>query len=1161
MTEPDRDFQWRDVYLRERGRAYITGIQALVRLPMMQRRLDRARGLCTAGLVSGYRGSPLGGYDLQLWKAAELLQSHDVVFQPGLNEDLAATALWGAQMHRAFGAPKAEGVFGIWYGKGPGVDRTGDVFRNANIQGTSQSGGVVACIGDDHAAQSSMFPHQTDGICQSVSMPILQPASIAELLSFGLAGFALSRYSGLWVAMKTLTDVVESAGSIELPEPYPEFRAPDDLAVPPHGFNWDPRIRWPGQRAELERRLLEERLPAARAWAAANGIDRAIVRGPHARFGIVTVGKAHQDLMQALAELGLGTERLRELGIAVYKVGMSWPLATRSALAFAAGLDEVLVVEEKRGVVEPQLKEALYHLPADRRPRISGKADPDGRPLLPETLDFTPLVVARALHARFGTALGVTAEPLARWERVVAEDVGDAMVARKPYFCAGCPHNTSLQTPGETMVGGGIGCHVMAVGEPELRTTTFSQMGGEGVQWVGAAPFVATQHIFQNLGDGTYQHSGLLGIRAAVAARASVTFKILYNDAVAMTGGQAPDGTLDPLRVIAQLKAEGVKPIALVSDDPSRWQDAKDALDGVELLHRDGLDALQRRYAGEPGVSAIVYEQTCASEKRRRRKRGMSPEPTRRLFINPRVCEGCGDCSTQSRCIAVEPVDTEYGRKRQVNQSVCNKDYSCAKGFCPSFVEIDGAVLRKPDAASLAPVEAAVFAALPHPAVPGLAAPCQVYVAGVGGTGVLTLGALLGAAAHLEGLAATVLDYTGLAQKNGAVVSQVRLAPAGHELHSPQIGAGATDLLLGADLVVAAAPDALRRLSSARSAAVLNVDVTPTAHVVVDRDARVPAQELRRRVAARSVDGRCFELEAARLAEALFGDTVYANTLLLGYAWQRGLVPLSLEALERAIALNGASVATNHRALHWGRAAAHDPAAVLGHAGLGPKPDPAAALARLAPDALIERRAAELEAYQDASYARRYRAALAPLRGGVPDMWLRRGAEALFRLMAYKDEYEVARLYADPSFEAALVAQFAGRERVSVWLAPPLLGRVDPVTGRARKRRFGPWVFTLFRMLARFKGLRGTRLDPFGWTEERRMERSLIADYEADLAMLAARSGEVDAKAAEDLLGWPESIRGFGVVKLSAVPDAQRRRSDALARLDRTADSKLERAA
>ena len=1150
MTKPERDFHWRDVYLRERGRVYITGIQALVRLLLMQRRLDRSRGLSTAGLVSGYRGSPLGGYDLQLWKAGELLKSHDVVFQPGLNEDLAATALWGAQMHRAFGAPTADGVFGIWYGKGPGVDRTGDVFRNANVQGTSRLGGVLACVGDDHAAQSSMFPHQTDGICQSVSMPILQPASIAELLSLGLAGFALSRYTGLWVAMKTLTDVVEGAGSIELPEPYPEFRSPDDFAIPAHGLNWDPRIRWPGQRAELERRLLEERLPAARAWAAANGIDRVIVRRRNSRFGVVTVGKAHQDLMQALAELGLGTERLRELGIAVYKVGMSWPLATTPTLAFAAGLEEVLVVEEKRGLVETQLKEALYHLPADRRPRVSGKSDPVGRPLLPETLDFTPLTVARALHARFAVVLAPVSEALVRWERVAADDVGAALVTRKPYFCAGCPHNTSLQTPGDATVGGGIGCHVMAVGEPELRTSTFSQMGGEGVQWVGAAPFVAAKHVFQNLGDGTYQHSGLLGIRAAVAGRANVTFKILYNDAVAMTGGQAPDGTLDPLRVVAQLKAEGVKPIALVSDDPARWSDAKAALEGVEVLHRDELDALQRRYAVEPGVSAIVYEQTCASERRRRRKRGTLPEPTRRLFINPRVCEGCGDCSTQSRCIAIEPVDTEYGRKRQVNQSVCNKDHSCVKGYCPSFVEVEGALLRKPDAASLAPIEAALFVALPRPTIPALDSPRQVYVAGVGGTGVLTLGALLGAAAHLEGLGVSVLDYTGLAQKNGAVVSQVRLVPAGDDLHSPQIGAGATDLLLGADLVVAAAPDALRRLSAARSAAVLNIDVTPTAHVVVDRDARVPAEELRRRVAARTAAGRCFELEAARLAEALFGDTVYANTLLLGYAWQRGLVPLSLESLERAITLNGASVATNQRALHWGRAAAHDLATVLGHAGLGPRPDAAAALAGLAPDALIDRRAAELEAYQDAAYARRYRDALAPLRAPLPEAWLRRAAEALFRLMAYKDEYEVARLYTDPRFEAALAAQFADRGRVSVWLAPPLLGRVDPSSGRARKRRFGPWVLGLFRVLARCKRLRGTRWDPFGWTEERRVERALIADYVADLDMLAARAGSLDTYAADGLLGWPESIRGFGVVKLAALPEARRRRGEALARLD-----------
>ncbi len=1130
MSIVDLQFSLKEAYSRESGRTFLTGIQALVRLPMMQRRLDRRAGLNTAGLVSGYRGSPLGAYDQQLWRASKLLEAHDIVFQPGLNEDLAATALWGAQMHKAYGPTRAEGVFGIWYGKGPGVDRTGDVFRNANILGTSALGGVLAVAGDDHAAQSSMFPHQTDGIFQSVSMPVIQPGSIPEVLSLGLAGFALSRFSGLWVGMKTVAEVVESAGAFDLPDPYPAFVAPGGFAVPAHGLNWDPRVAWPAQRGELERRLIEERLPAALAWARANRLDRKVAGG-EGGLGLVTVGKAHQDLMQALSDLGLDEGRLKALGVGVYKVAMSWPLETEGLRAFAEGRSELLVFEEKRSGVEAQARDAFYHSPADRRARITGKRDEAGAPLLPEVSEFTPLMVARVVVARLLRLAEVDglADRLHALESRVSTSIVAPFPARKPYFCSGCPHNTSTVTPDGSIAGGGIGCHVMALSLPERKTSVFSQMGGEGAQWIGAAPFSERGHIFQNLGDGTYQHSGLLAIRAAVAAKTNVTYKILYNDAVAMTGGQPAEGVIDPARISRQLAAEGVERIALVSDTPERWTGAAGLAPGVDVRGREDLDAVQRELREVAGVTALIYEQTCAAEKRRRRKKGEHPDPPKRLFINSRVCEGCGDCSVQSNCIAVEPLETEFGRKRKINQSACNKDFSCVKGFCPSFVEIEAPALRKPDAARLKAFEAERFAALP-PAEPArLEGVYNVYVAGIGGAGVLTIGALLGIAAHLEGKAATVLDFTGLAQKNGAVVSQVRLAATPDAISAVRVGPAEADFLLATDMVVAAQSDALSRLGQGRTRAILNLDETPTADVVRQRDMVLPGRGMRETIGRRLAKGG-LSLHATQIAQGLFGDTVAANVMMLGAAWQKGLLPLSAEAILRAVELNGAAVEMNTRAFAWGRLAALDLAEVERMAGLSP----AAAEAPQTLDALITRRAEDLAAYQDAAYARRYldlvetaRAAGRQAHDGE-EGFARAVAQTAYRLMAYKDEYEVARLYAAPEFKAALESQFSARERTSVWLSPPVLSRIDPVTGRPAKRRFQAVGFRLADLAARLEAARQLVLHAASLKDVGR-----LCLTEASMAKLvASETAEAVCSGAIQTLGGYGYLEEYGLAKI-----------------------------
>ena len=1133
-----------DKYAAWSGEVYMTGTQALVRLPMMQHLRDKAAGLDTACMISGYRGSPLGNFDRALWQAKQFVEKHRVHFQPGVNEDTAATALWGTQQVGLFPGAKHDGVFAIWYGKGPGVDRTMDVFKHANLAGTAAHGGVLALAGDDHVCASSTTAHQSEFDFMSATMPVINPAGVQEFLDFGLHGWGLSRYAGLWVGFICIAETVDSSAIVSVDPHRVAIAAPEDHTLPEGGLN----IRWPDTPLEMEERLLEHKLDAARAYARANGLDRTVIDGPGRRLGIVTTGKSYLDVRQALDDLGIDEGTARRLGIALYKVGMSWPLEPEGIRRFAGGLDEILVVEEKRDFIENQIKDVLYNVAASARPRVVGTCDEAGRPLLRASGELDPGGVAETLAARLlglGPDEGLEAR-LARLRARWAESTAGkpAAMERVPYFCSGCPHNSSTRLPEGSRALSGIGCHYM-VQWMDRETDTYTHMGGEGANWIGQAPFTETKHVFQNIGDGTYFHSGTLAIRAAVAAGVNMTYKILYNDAVAMTGGQPMDGPLTVQRVTRQIQAEGVGRISVVTDQPEKYPFDGQFADGVTIHHRDDLDRVQRDLREWEGVSAIVYDQMCATEKRRRRKRGTLEDPDWRVIINPDVCEGCGDCGVQSNCLSVVPLETEFGRKRAIDQSACNKDFSCIKGFCPSFVLVKGGERRKPKpSAADGPI-----AALPEPARPGCAEPYGILLAGVGGTGIVTLAALLGTAARLEGKGATVLDKAGLAQKYGAVTSHVRIAARPEDLHAVRIAVGGARLLLGVDLVVAASGEATSRLDRGASHAVVNGGPITTGDFTRAPDLDFPAAQLERTVgaAAKALD----VVDATRMATALIGDAVYANLFLLGFAYQQGQVPLGAEALEQAIALNGVAVESNVRAFRWGRAAAHDPdavaAALAETGGLPVAPTPVGL------DAMIERRASDLRAYQNTALAARYRAlvrrareaerAEAPGRAGFAEAV----ARAYHKLLAYKDEYEVARLYTDGRFQAQVAAQFEGRFGLRFSMAPPLIAGRDPETGHLKKRIFGPWMLTAFGLLAKFKGLRGTPLDIFGYSAERRRERALIGEYEATVDALIAGLGSDNHRLAVEIAEVPLAMRGFGHVKEANIACAKEREAELLA--------------
>ncbi|SLN30412.1 indolepyruvate ferredoxin oxidoreductase family protein [Oceanibacterium hippocampi] len=1133
----DRAYGLDDRYRREHGRVFLTGTQALVRLMLMQRALDRRDGLATAGFVAGYRGSPLGGVDQALWQAAGHLKDHDIRFLPALNEDLAATAVLGSQQVEGARGATADGVFALWYGKGPGVDRAGDALKHGNAFGSSARGGVLAVAGDDHGCVSSSMPHQSDEAMIAFGMPVIHPADVADYLDFGLWGFAASRFSGAWVGFKAISETVESAASVPL-KPLPRFALPDGYMPPAGGLN----IRWP----DLPGPQIEERLFAKReallAFARANPLDRAVWRPKRARIGIVTVGKAHQDALEALRRLGLDRAGAEAAGIGLYKVGLVWPLEGRGLAEFARGLDTLVVVEEKRGLVERQVKELFYGLPDGERPAVLGKRDRAGKALVPEGGELRPRMLARLLAPVLETALpGIALDRSALADVAHARPTGDG-AKRLPYFCPGCPHSTSTRVPEGSEAFAGIGCHFMA-SWMDRSTTSLIQMGGEGVNWVGKAPFTGDGHVFQNLGDGTYFHSGLLAIRQAIAAGVNITYKILYNDAVAMTGGQPVDGTLSVPAIAAQVRAEGVTRIALVAAEPDKYRARAGLPDGVTIHHRDDLDAVQRELREVRGTSVLIYDQACATELRRKRKRGTVPEAPKRAFINEAVCEGCGDCTVQSNCLAVQPVETPLGRKRQIDQAACNVDLSCLKGFCPSFVTVEGARLRKPAAAEIDP---ALFAALPVPAARGLDRPWEILVAGVGGTGIVTIGALIAMAAHLEGKGARVLDFTGFAQKGGAVLSHVRLGADPAALHQARIDEGAADLVIAADLVVASDRAALATCRPGATRIVAHSAEIPTAEMLRNPTARVDVDGRLAALEAATGKGRVSAVAAGRLAHRLMGDPVFANVMLLGHAFQQGLVPVSEAALDRAIELNGVATADNARAFAWGRLMAHDPDAVLRAAGIEAAP--------VAEDAaaMIARRAASLADYQDAAYADRYRAFMARVAAAEKaeqpggEALTRAVAQGLYRLMAYKDEYEVARLMTDGRLEASLRDRFEDDYRLAFHMAPPLLSRRRDALGRPAKMAFGRWLLPAMTLLAKGRRLRGTAFDPFGRSAERRMERALIGEYRAIVeGLLADLSPDSHARAVE-IAGLADEIRGYGPVKEANVARVRARWAELL---------------
>jgi indolepyruvate ferredoxin oxidoreductase len=1136
-----------DKYSLDVGRAFMSGVQALVKLPMLQRQRDALQGKNTAGFISGYRGSPLGTYDQALWKAKKYLHAQNIVFQPGVNEELAATALWGTQQlgFAPAGSNKFDGVFGIWYGKGPGVDRCADVFKHANMAGTTPWGGVLAVAGDDHVAKSSTAAHQSDHIFKACGTPVFFPASVQDILDLGVHAFAMSRFSGIWSGMKTIQEIVESSATAVIDPERVKIVLPD-FEMPAGGVH----IRWPDDALSQEARLFDFKWYAALAYIRANRLNHNVLQGPNDRFGLIASGKAYNDTRQALLDLSLDDDTCRRIGIRLHKVTVVWPLEAQATREFATGLQEILVVEEKRQVIEYQLKEELYNWRSDVRPVVLGKfneadegggewsvPNPRASTLLRANADLNPSLIAKAIAQRL-LKLGVDADVASRINAQLAiitakeqaMSVSVVTADRQPWFCSGCPHNTSTKVPEGSRAMAGIGCHFMSLWM-DRSTAGFTQMGGEGTPWVGQQPFVNDQHIFANIGDGTYFHSGILAVRQSVAAGVNITYKILYNDAVAMTGGQ-PIGERSEghttLQIAQSMRAEGAKRIAIVTDEPEKY-DGADLVADVNVYHRTLLDQVQREMREVKGCSVIIYDQTCATEKRRRRKRGTMVDPAVRVLINDLVCEGCGDCGVQSNCLSVEPLETEFGRKRTINQNTCNKDVSCLKGFCPSFVTVEGGQLKK-KAKGVSRIALPVIE-LPLPTLPKTQHAWGTVVAGVGGTGVITIGQLLGMAAHIEGKGIVTQDSAGLAQKGGATWSHVLIADDQEAIRTTRVSMAAADLIIGCDPIVSAGKETLQRMLQGRTHVALNAYSTPTAAFVKNANWQNPAEQCAADIAnAVGLEGLS-AFDANRVSTQVLGDTIYINPMLLGFAWQKGWVPLGHEALMRAIELNDVAVAQNIAAFEWGRHCAHHwnvVDALLAPAQVIQFHKPQGV------DALVAKRVAFLTDYQNASYAKRYSDIVLRVKAAEAAFHKTSLSEAvarnLFKLMAYKDEYEVARLHTNTAFLQKIGDMFEGDYTVNYHLAPPIISKTNE-KGELQKQKFGPLMLTGFKLLKHFKVLRGTPLDIFGNTEEREMERALIGEYVASIEEVLAKLNADNHALALEIANLPDAVKGFGHVK------------------------------
>ncbi len=1139
MTE-FRQVSLEDKYLLKSGQIFVTGIQALVRLPMMQRDADRRSGLCTAGYVTGYRGSPLGALDQQLALASEQLEACDVRFLPAVNEDLAATAVWGTQQAGWRGDGRYDGVFSMWYAKGPGVDRSGDPLRHGNLAGTSANGGVLILMGDDHVCESSTTAHQSEYSLVNTFIPVLNPAGVQDILDFGLYGWALSRYSGCWVGLKSVHDTVEASASIMATPNRVVTHVPGDFLMPETGVN----LRWPDTPQAQEVRLHQFKLPAVTAFTRHNRIDRQVLGDPVAPLGIISTGKSYLDVRRALLELGIDEIRAKALGMKLYKVGMPWPLEPDGLKDFAKGTRKLIIVEEKRGLMEEQVRNLLYGVTDP--PEVIGKTDETGAVLFQVYGRLDAAQIAMAIGDRIvdlthdDTLIGALKHLRARAEKA---DLKEAPMRRTPYFCAGCPHNTSTLVPEGSRALAGIGCHYMAQWM-DRETETFTQMGGEGASWIGESPFSSTKHVFQNIGDGTYFHSGLLAIRACVGAKVNITYKILYNDAVAMTGGQSVDGPMDVMRISRQVHAEGVSKIAVVTDDPEKYPADADWASGVKIYHRNLLARVQRQMREVLGTSVIIYDQTCAAEKRRRRRRGLMETPNERLFINEAVCEGCGDCGEQSNCVALIPVETDLGRKRAIDQSACNLDYSCNKGFCPSFVSVLGGQRKMPDR-SVGSMSSDL-SAYSDPVATRIDRPYCITLTGVGGTGVVTIGAIIGMAAHVAKMGCSVLDMAGLAQKGGAVTSHLILTANPDEITATHVADGGADLLLGCDVVTAAAQETRIKLSN-KTRSVINTHRMMSGDFIHEPDQKFPLDELLGAIG--NASGELRTVPATELAQKVFGDTLSANMIMLGCAYQLGALPVPGRAIETAIELNGRDVKSNINAFRLGRRIGAEPNAADmliggGATGAGVVED---SLEDSSEEALLRRRLELLNRSHGSRTAARLSAWIKRAREQIDDEFLPELVPALiesgFRVLYEKDEYEVARLYSQPQFRESLDQEFDGEFKLRIHLAPPLLSRTDPDTGRPVMQSFGPWIFPAFRVLSAFRWIRGRWCDPFRFTKERELNQQMQISFQKTLDLFGHfELSRNNLAVALRLATWPMKVRGYGPVRAEAFERAMQER-------------------